>query len=289
MAIEISPLADVHPDAEIGAGSRIGPFCVVGPRVRLGRDCRLLSHVVIHGDCVVGDDNRFWPTCVIGGEPQDKSWSGGGETGVVIGDGNQFREGVTVNRGAEKEDGTTRIGHRNLLMANAHVAHNCVVHDDCLLVNGTLLGGHVHVHDRAILGGATAVHHWVTVGRGAFTAGSARIVRDLPPFMLAAGTDDPGVKSINAVGMRRAGAPEAAVRAVRQCYKLLFRDGKSVADARAVLPSRLTEPGPIPAEADEVLRFVEEHSGSRNGRGREGRVRTVPALKLAPVPVRRAA
>jgi len=145
---------------------------VVGPDVVLGDGCRLDSHVVISGHTSVGCNNRFFPHAVIGAEPQDYSYTGS-PTRVLIGDDNVFREGVTVNRGAEKEDHVTRIGHRNLLMANSHVAHNCHIHDGVVLVNGVLLGGHVHVHDGAIISGNAVVHHFATLGTLAFVGGTA--------------------------------------------------------------------------------------------------------------------
>ena len=154
-AAKIHPLSAVDPAAVIGAGCEIGPFCVIGPGVVLGEDNVLDSHVTLTGVCRVGDRNRFWPGCVIGGEPQDKGWNDA-PTQTVLGDDNQFREGVTVHRGAEKEDGVTRLGSRCMLMANAHVAHNCRVGDDVMLVNGSLLGGHVHIRDGAIVSPGTA-------------------------------------------------------------------------------------------------------------------------------------
>ena len=284
-AARISPLAQVHPAAVLGAGCEIGPFCVIGPDVTLGDDNVLDSHVVLAGVCVVGDRNRFWPGAVIGGEPQDKGWKNA-PTQTVIGDDNQFREGVTVHRGAEKEDGVTRVGSRCLLMSNAHVAHNCRVGDDCMLVNGSLLGGHVHLRDGAIVSGNSVVHHFTTVGERAFVAGGGRLVTDLPPFMLSHGVDDPTVRTVNLVGMRRAGVPEADIRGVRLCQKLLFRSKKRIADVRAELEAKFG--GTAPPAVELVLSFVETQAGGRGGRGRDGvPVPYEPAF--APRPLREAA
>ncbi|MFQ5734840.1 MAG: acyl-ACP--UDP-N-acetylglucosamine O-acyltransferase, partial [Planctomycetaceae bacterium] len=184
MPTRISPLADVHPHARLGNNVEVGPFCRIGPNVQLGDGCILDSHVVIVGNTAIGARNRFWPQAVIGAEPQDVSYRGA-DTRLEIGDDNVFREGVTVNRGAEKEDGVTRIGNRNMLMANCHVAHNCRLFDRTILINGVLLGGHVHVHDGAIVSGNSAVHHFATLGTLSFVGGCSRVTRDIPPYMMA--------------------------------------------------------------------------------------------------------
>ncbi len=210
MPVKISHLSHVDPRAELGENVDIGPFCFVGPDVTLGDGCQLQSHVTIVGHTTIGERNRFFPGAVIGGEPQDVSYSGA-PTRLEIGHENVFREGVTVNRGAEKEDHTTRVGHQNLLMANCHVAHNCHVHNRVILVNGVLLGGHAHVHDGAIISGNTAVHHFATVGMLAFVSGGSRVPHDIPPFMLASGSDNPSINTINLVGLRRSGMTEESI------------------------------------------------------------------------------
>ena len=134
MANRISPLAQIDPQAQLGDDIDIGPFCVIGPQVSLGNGCKLDNNVTITGHTTIGERNRFFPCAVIGAEPQDFCYAGG-PTKVEIGDDNLFREGVTVNRGADKEDGITRIGNRNFLMSNAHVAHNCHV---CVLLPKTM-------------------------------------------------------------------------------------------------------------------------------------------------------
>lgn len=262
----VSPLAQVDPRAVLGVDVVIGPYCLVGPDVTLGNGCRLDSHVVITGNTTVGDRNRFWPNAVIGAEPQDKSYVDGC-TGVVIGNDNQFREGVTVNRGAEKEDGLTRIGDRNLLMSNAHVAHNCNVGHDTILVNGVLLGGHVHVQDRAIISGNSAVHHFTTVGRLAFVGGCSKVVRDVPPFMLSNGCDTHEISTINLVGLQRAGVAATTIALLKHAYKVLFRENKRLAVAREQFATELK--GVLPAELEELFTFLDAQSRGKMGRARE--------------------
>jgi UDP-N-acetylglucosamine acyltransferase len=266
MATKISSRADVDLRARIGRDVQIGPFCTVGPDVILGDRTRLESHVAIFGRTVVGRDNRFAPGCVVGGEPQDVSFQDG-VTGIVIGDGNTFREGVTVNRGAEKEDHVTRIGSHNLLMANSHVAHNCHVFDHTILVNGVLLGGHVHVHDWAIISGNSVVHHFSTLGTLAFVSGGCRVPHDVPPYMLAAGSDDPKVETINIVGMRRRGISEEAIRGVKRAHRLLYREHKQLEAIREALAAEY--PAGLPKEVALLLDFVERQQRGKLGRGRE--------------------
>jgi len=267
MSTYISPLAQVEPGAQLGEDVYIGPFSLVGSTVRLGDGCRLDSHVVIVGNTTVGRRNRFWPNAVIGADPQDYTYRQGAPTRVEIGDDNQFREGVTVNRGAEKEDGCTRIGHRNLLMANAHVAHNCRLYDNTMLVNGVLLGGHVHVHDRAIVSGNSVVHHFATIGRLAFVSGGCRVPTDVPPFMIAAGSDNPEVKAVNLVGMRRAGISEEAITVIRHAYRLLYRDHLSLDAMRARFAEDLK--GTLPLELVTLISSLEAQRNGKMGRARE--------------------
>lgn len=272
MSVRISSLADVHPRAELAANVEIGPFCVVGPDVTLGEACRLISHVAIVGRTTIGCRNRFWPGCVIGAEPQDVSYQDG-DTATQIGDDNMFREGVTVNRGADKEDGVTRIGDRNFLMANSHVAHNCCIGHHAILCNGVLLGGHAHIQDFAIVSGNSVVHHFATVGCSAFISGGCRVPQDVPPFMLAAGSDNPEIVTVNLVGMRRRGIAEPTIQLIRQAYRQLYREHRRLAEIRQSFHEQLG--GNLPDEIRFLLDFVEASSRGKNGRARE-------AIRFAP-------
>ena len=278
MATHVSPLACVDPRAELGDEVQIGPFCVVGPHVTIGDFTVLDSHVVIAGRTTIGRQNRFWANCVIGGDPQDKTYHGS-DTRVEIGDLNQFREGVTVNRGADKEDGCTRIGSSNLLMSNAHVAHNCHVFNNTILVNGVLLGGHVHVQDRAIVSGNSVVHHFSTIGTLAFVSGGCRVPHDVPPYMMWAGSDDPGVRTINLIGLQRSGMSLEAISRIKQAYRLLYREHKSLDAVKHPFHNEFTE---LPAELALLIDFLEQQRSGKMGRGREGK-------RSDAVPERRAA
>ena len=275
----VSPHAVVDPGATIGPGCYVGPFCLVGPDVTLGPNNRLDSHVAIVGHTTIGEGNRFWPQSCIGGEPQDKAFDPACDVRVEIGDENQFRENVTVHRGAPKEDGVTRVGSRNLLMAGAHVAHNCHIFDDTILVNGVLLGGHVHVHDRAIVSGNSVVHHFSTIGTMAFVSGGCRVPHDVPPYMLAAGSDNPQVRTINAVGMKRAGIPMATIKLVKQAYRRIFRDHQPAGQLRDEFAEQCD--GVLPLELVNLLAFVEAQGEGRMGRQREGNTAAPAAMKKA--------
>lgn len=278
METRISPLAHVESGARIGEGVQIGPFCLVGPEVEIGDGCVLTSHVVLTGRTKVGAGNRFSSHVVIGGDPQDVSWSEG-DTSVEIGDNNSFREGVTVNRGAEKEDGVTRIGNGNLFMANSHIAHNCRIFNNVILVNGVLLGGHVHVHDNAIVSGNSVVHHFSTLGRLSFVSGGCRVPHDIPPFMLAAGSDDPTLKTINVVGMRRAGIANSTIEVIKEAFRLLYRRNRPLEEVKRHFTDSLE--GVIPMELATLLTFLENQKAGRLGRAREA-FRNKPATESRP-------
>ncbi len=278
MATYVSPLAHIDPRAQIGRDVYVGPFCLIGPSARIGDNCRLDSHVVITGHTAIGERNHFWPNTVIGGEPQDKTYHNS-QTRVEIGDDNQFREGVTVNRGADKEDGVTRIGDRNLLMSNAHVAHNCHIFSDTILVNGVLLGGHVHVQDRAIVSGNTVVHHFSTIGTLAFVSGGCRVPNDIPPFMLAAGSDNPEIKTINIVGMQRAGISRETIGMVKRAPPPLSRTQAAHRGPRHPRGGVRRRHSDRARHASELHRLPAE---GQNGRGREQvRAQSAPAAETS--------
>ncbi len=274
MPTEISSLSQVAPSAKLGANVQIGPFCVVGPDAEIGDETVLDSHVAIVSRTKIGARNRFLPGCVIGAEPQDISYRDAETTRLEIGDDNIFREGVTVNRGAEKEDHVTLIGNRNMLMANSHVAHNCRIFNNTILVNGVLLGGHVHIQDGAIVSGNSVVHHFSTIGTLAFVSGGCRVPNDVPPYMLASGKDRTKVKTVNLVGMRRAGISESTIQVIKRAHRLLYREHYKVDLVRETLVQEL---GPVfPYELSLLLKFVEKQNEGRLGRGRETARTTAP-------------
>ncbi len=265
MATYIAPHAAVDPAAEIGEDVHIGPFCVVGPRVTIGHGTRLENNVTLMGRVTLGEENHLFPGVVVGAHPQDVSYRGS-ETQVVIGHNNIFRECVTVNRATEKEDGITRIGSYNFLMACSHVAHDCRLGDYIIMANGCLLGGHVHVQDHATFSGGIGVHHYTTIGRYSFIAGLARVIHDVPPFMLCEG-QPARPRCLNMVALKRNEFSSSAIHALSEAYRLLYRAKVGLDHAREILRSNELL---VPA-VNEMLNFIQTQQDGKHGRGRERR------------------
>lgn len=265
MAADIHPTAIVEPGAQIADDVRIGPYCLVSGQAVIGPGTVLANNVTILGDVTIGEGNSIHAFAVIGGEPQDVSYRGT-PTRVVIGDCNVIRENVTINRATEKEDGVTTIGSGAYLMAACHVAHDCRIGDHVILANGVLLGGHVRIQSHASLSGAVAVHHWASIGSWAFVAGLSRVLHDVPPFMLCEGMPA-RPRCINVVGLRRGGFAPAAVDALAEAHRLLYRAKVGLEPARDILQSQ----GMLMADVSHLLDFLAVQQGGRHGRGRERR------------------
>ncbi|MCI0491721.1 MAG: acyl-ACP--UDP-N-acetylglucosamine O-acyltransferase [Planctomycetes bacterium] len=265
MATRIAPLASVDPAAEIAEDVEIGPFSVIGPHVSIGRGTRLIGSVTVMGQVTIGCDNVIYPNVVIGGEPQDVSYAGS-ETQVVLGDGNTIREGVTINRGSEKEDGITRIGNGNFLMACCHVAHDCKLGNHIIIANGSLLGGHVHIDDYASISGAVGVHHYASIGSYSFIGGLSRVLHDVPPFMLCEGTPA-RPRCINIVALKRREFSSHVIDCLAEAHRLLYRAKVGLDPAREILRGN----GQLVPQVNQLLAFVEEQQDGRHGRGRENR------------------
>lgn len=247
--MSVHPSAVVSSSAKVDDSASIGPFCIVGDHVEIGPECELVGHCVVLGPTRLGARNRVFPFATLGAAPQDLSYRSE-PTELLIGDGNTFREGVTVHRGTTKDQGKTVVGSSCLIMAGAHIAHDCHVGSHVVLTNMATLGGHVRVEDAAVLGGHVAVAPLVRVGRAAFLAGGARVERDVPPFMIAAG-DRARVRAPNRVGQRRIGIPAASRQALKQAYRMLWGSHGSVANLEQL--ERLFAEDPWVAE---LIRFV---------------------------------
>lgn len=256
MSSRLHPTAVVDPRAELGADVEIGPYCVVGAGVTLGDRCHLHAQVNLQGPTTIGADNEFFPFACVGGRSQDLKYTGE-PTGLVIGDGNRFREFTTVHR-ATSPGGTTRVGHRGNFLAYCHIAHDCTVGDDVIFSNNGTLAGHVEVGDRAIIGGLTAVHQFCRIGRLAITGGCSKIVQDVPPFMMADG-NPAKIRHINQIGLERAGVPAETVRAVKDAFRALYRAGLNTAQALERI-----EAG-APADCAEIGQLVEFVRSSQRG------------------------
>ena len=247
---KVDPLARVAAGAVLEPGVRVGPFCVVGEKVALGRGTVLESNVVIDGDTRVGEGNRFFPFSSIGLVPQDLKFRGEA-TRVEIGDRNVFREGTTVHRGTAGGGGLTRIGSDNLFMAQAHVAHDCLVGSHTILANAAALSGHVEVQDFATLGGLSGVHQFCRVGTHAFMGGATIATKDVAPYSLTVG-NRARFFGVNSIGLRRRGLSPEAISALKQAYRVLSQRGTRLAEALA----RLEASGPLTDEVRTVVEFV---------------------------------
>jgi UDP-N-acetylglucosamine acyltransferase len=265
MPTSIAPQAVVDPKAEIGDDVHIGPFCVIGPNVKIGHGTRLENNVTLTGHVTLGEDNQLFPGVVVGAPPQDLSYRGS-NTQVVIGDHNVFRECVTINRATEKEDGITHVGSHNFMMACSHVAHDCKVGNHIIMANGTLLGGHVHIYDHATLSGGIGIHHFTTVGRYAFVGGLARVIHDVPPFMLAEG-HPARPRCINVVALKRNNFSAEAIDCLSEAHRLLYRAKVGLDHAREILR---TNDKLVPA-VNELLSFIQTQQEGKHGRSRERR------------------
>jgi UDP-N-acetylglucosamine acyltransferase len=265
MATSIAANAWVDPRAEIDEEVVIGPFCTIGAGVRIGRGTRLHNSVTLMGNVTLGRDNVLFPNVVIGAEPQDISYQGTA-TCVEIGDNNTFREGVTVNRASEKEDGVTRIGSDNFLMANCHVAHDCQIGNRVMIANGSLLAGHVHVQDFASVSGGCTVHQFVTIGSYSFIGALSRALHDVPPYMLVEGVPA-HPRCINIVALKRNNFTPEQVDPIASAHRLLYRSKVGLNHAREILRSN----GQLTAEVEKLLAFIEGQQVGKHGRGREVR------------------
>jgi UDP-N-acetylglucosamine acyltransferase len=245
----IHPTAIVHPQAVIGAGCEIGPYCVIGEHVTLGEKCRLHSHVVIDGHTRLGRENEIFPFASVGLKTQDLKWKGG-KTRVEIGDSNTFRECVTINS-ATADGEVTSVGSHNHILAYCHIAHNCVLGDRIIMSNVATLAGHVTVDDHAVIGGLVAIHQFCRIGRMSMIGGCSKVVQDVPPFMLADG-NPAETRTINKIGMERNGMSETVQSAMRQAYKILFREGLTISNAVVQLEKEV----PKLEEIQHLVQFV---------------------------------
>lgn len=249
MSTTIHPTAVIHPTAQIGDGCEVGPYCVIEEHAALGEGCKLRNHVVIGSHTILGRDNEVFPFACLGQKTQDLKWKGG-TTWLRIGDQNTFREHVTIHRGTN-DGAATVVGSHNYLLAYCHVAHDCRLGDHIIMSNLGTLAGHVTVDDHAVIGGLAAVHQFCRVGKFAMLGGCSKVVQDCPPFMITDG--NPAVtRTVNKIGMERNGVSEAAQAAIKQAFRMLFRDGLTNSNALAKIEAEVP---PLP-EVQHLVQFI---------------------------------
>ncbi|MEZ6193910.1 MAG: acyl-ACP--UDP-N-acetylglucosamine O-acyltransferase [Phycisphaerales bacterium] len=235
----IHPSSVVEPGATLAEDAVVGPFCRVGPRSTLGPGTKLVSHVCVLGRTTLGTGNTVWPFATLGADPQDLKFKGE-DSELVIGDHNDIRENVTIHKGTKNDEGVTRVGDHNLIMAYAHLGHDCVVGSHTIISNAVQFAGHVHLADHAIVGGATACHHFVTIGQYAYVGGMTCISLGRPAsFMIAEG--NPSRCGVNAIGLKRHGfSPDDGAR-LKHAWKLfkMPSENEGAASSTALDSNRL--------------------------------------------------
>ncbi|MGJ8525249.1 Acyl-acyl-carrier-protein--UDP-N-acetylglucosamine O-acyltransferase [Halomonadaceae bacterium LMG 33818] len=236
----IHPTAIIDPGARLAPDVKVGPYSMIGPDVVIGPGCVIESHVVIKGPTSIGANNRFFQFASIGEECQDKKYHGE-STRLVIGDNNIFRESVTVHRGTAQDNWETRVGSDNLVMAYAHIAHDCVIGDHCVLANSATLAGHVTVGDHAIIGGLAAIHQFCRIGSHSMIGGLAAVSMDIVAYTIANG-NPARTHGINIEGLRRRGFDADVISKLREAYKLVFRSNRKLAECIDILEEGETGP-----------------------------------------------
>jgi UDP-N-acetylglucosamine acyltransferase len=244
--------AVVAPGARLGSGVQIGAYAVVGEEVELGDGCVLHPHAVVQGPAKIGRNNVFHPFCSIGGAPQDLGFQGE-KTELSVGDGNTFREYVSISRGTVKGGGKTVIGDGNLFLASSHVGHDCRVGDNTLFVNCATLAGHVTVEDFATIGFASPVHQFCRVGRYAYIGASTVITQDVPPFSLVVTERETTCYGVNTVGLERKGFSPERLQSLQSAFRLLLRSKLNTSQALAEMRKLLGGS----ADVLELIQFIE--------------------------------
>lgn len=256
----IHPTAIISPGARIGDGVEIGPYSVIGERVSIGDGTRIGPHVVIEGPTTIGAGNTLFQFCSIGAIPQDLKFNME-DTELIIGDGNTFREFVTINRGTAGGGGKTVIGSHCLLMAYTHVAHDCLVGNGVIMANNATLAGHIRIDDHAIVGGISGIHQFVHIGSYAMIGGLSGVSKDVPPFTLAVG-QRASLHGLNLTGLKRHGFSAPTISELKSAYKLLFRSNLTIDEAASQIEA--AAPG-----CPEVRMLVDFVKHSERGVSRE--------------------
>ncbi len=235
----LEPIID--PSAKIGRNVEIGPWSIIGPNVVIGDGCKIASHVVIKSHTTLGQNNQVFQFASVGEDPSDLKYQG--EVSYLeIGDNNVIREGATIHRGTEVGGGITRIGSDNLFMPYTHVAHDCIIGNHVIFSNNAAVSGHVEVGDWAILAGFSGVYQFLKIGAHSFIGGLTHVNMDVPAYVIVNG-NPPSARGINSTGLERRGFSKEAIRAIRQAYKILYRDGKTTDQALLEL-EKMTQKSP---------------------------------------------
>jgi UDP-N-acetylglucosamine acyltransferase len=255
--------AVVDSKAELASDVEIGPYSVIGPNVKIGAGTKVGSHTVIEGYTTIGKENNFAHFAAIGGPPQDMKYRGE-PTQLIIGDRNTIREFTTIHTGTAQDEGITRIGSDNWIMSYVHIAHDCQIGNHTIFSSNAQIAGHVHVDDWAIMGGMSGVHQFVRIGQHVMLGGASVLVQDIPPFVIAAG-DKASPHGINVEGLKRRGFSSETISALRQAYKVLYKDGLSFEDAKVEIKKMISTHAADTATAEKLTQFHDFIAASTRG------------------------
>jgi len=244
----IHPTALVDPDAILADDVEVGAFSIIDAKVRIGAGTKIGPHAVITGRTTIGKNNHIFQFTSIGEQPQDKKYAGE-DTELIIGDNNTIRELCTFSRGSVQGGGVTRIGSNNWIMACVHIAHDCQLGDDIIMANNASLAGHVTVGNFAILSGYSLIHQFCSVGEHSFTSFASHVNQSIPPYVTVAG-EKARVKGINSEGLRRRGYTPEQITQVRRAYKAIYREGRPLEEAKAILTEMAVDSPEIQSMVD---------------------------------------
>lgn len=251
----IHPTAIVDPKAQLDDSVEVGAYSIIGPNVKIGARTKIGPHVVISGNTIIGCDNVFFQFSSIGGAPQDKKYAGE-DTRLEIGDRNLIREFCTFNLGTAQDAGVTRIGSDNWLLAYVHIAHDCTVGNNTIFSNNASLAGHVHVGDWVIMSGFAAVHQFCKIGEHAFVGMTTSLTQDVPPFVLVSG-NPATTHGINIEGLKRRGFNRQQIGDLRNAYKLIYKSGLTLEEAKVALTEAESESPETTAHLRSMREFLD--------------------------------
>jgi UDP-N-acetylglucosamine acyltransferase len=247
----IHTTALVDPCAELDLDVEVGPYSIIGPKVKIGKGTRIKSHVVVEGNTTIGEGNHIFQFSTIGSVPQDLKYKGE-ESQLIIGSYNVIREFASLNPGTSGGGMLTRIGDRNLMMMYCHIAHDCIIGSHSVIANGATLGGHVIIEDYVIAGGLVGVHQFVRVGTGSILGAGSMVSKDIPPYCNATG-DRVRLRGLNLEGLRRRGFSRDQIDALKKAYRIIFQSGLKTKEALQKARTQI----PQTPEVGHMIRFIE--------------------------------
>ena len=250
--VKVHPTAVVEPGAELDGDVEVGPYCVIGSKVKIGKGTRIKSNAVVEGRTTLGEGNLIFQFATVGSVPQDLKYKGE-ESQLIIGHHNAIREFASLNPGTTGGGMVTRIGDHNLLMMYCHIAHDCIIGHHNIIANGATLGGHVVIEDYVIVGGLVGIHQFVRIGAGAILGAGSMVSKDVAPFCNATG-DRARLRGLNLEGLRRRGLTKEQIEALKKGYRIIFQSGLSTVEAL----KRVRREIPKSPEVEQMVEFIEK-------------------------------